>query len=784
MAATKKRPRRNTKTRKKKPSIWQKLRRILLWLLLALVLCAVLAGFWMSQALGDKFNNHQWSIPAKVYGRPLELFVGSSLSRAQVVTELELLGYKRGSSDSAGHFSTGPNALNVYTRGFAFADSVEKARKVSLQWSNGKLVNMRAPGSSRLSLLRLEPLLIGGIYPGHNEDRLLISLDQTPKGMLDALLAVEDRSFYSHRGISLRGIARAMLVNIKQGRFTQGGSTITQQLVKNLFLTQDRSLARKISEIPMALMLERKTSKEKILQMFLNEVFLVQDGSRAVHGFALASQYFFNQPLAELLPHQYALLVGMIKGPSYFHPTRNPARAMARRNLVLGVMAEQGIMSDDEANFAKKLPLGLSSKASRSIRQPAYLDLVRRQLSNDYRLEDLQSDGLRIFTNFDPLVQTAAEKSLTLAFADINKRPAMSQAGAQEATPLEAAMIVTHSSTGDVLAIVGGKEPRYAGFNRALDAKRPVGSLIKPAIFLTALEQPDRYTLASKIEDEAFELPQPDGSVWSPNNFDKTSHGPVSLLEALSKSYNQASARLGLELGIEQVHATLRKLGVEGDIPKLPSLFLGSHEMALIDVAAMYQTLSSGGFNSPQRAIREIVDAQGLAVKHYGLEIEQQVPSDTLHLLHYALQETMRNGTGRSAYSFIPGSLASAGKTGTSNGQRDSWFAGFTGDYLAVVWMGNDDYKKTSITGSSGALRAWSYLFRDISRQPMEFVRPAGVSYAWTDRETGGLSAEGCENSDYIPYVSGTEPIDQAACARRSNRTPNWLKNLFQRRNN
>lgn len=735
----------------------------------------------MSNQLGEKFNNHQWSIPAKVYGRPLELYVGSTLNRRQVMDELLLLGYQRGSEQSAGHFSVGPNSLSIHTRGFAFADGAEKPRHVTLSWSNNQLSKMSGRRSGRLSLLRLEPLLIGGIYPGHNEDRLLIELEDAPKGMIDCLLAVEDRGFYSHPGISLRGISRAMLVNIKQGRFTQGGSTITQQLVKNLFLTQDRTLARKLSEIPMALMLERKASKEKILQMFLNEVFLVQDGNRAVHGFALASQYFFNQPLAELLPHQYALLVGMIKGPSYYHPSRNPERAKARRDLVLDVMAQQQLMSTEEAEFAKDLPLGLSSKASRSVRQPAYLDLVRRQLTNDYKLEDLQSDGLRVFTNFDPLVQSAAEKSLKLAFADINKRPAISGASEGQSVELEAAMLVTHSGTGDVLAVVGGKKPRFAGFNRALDAKRPVGSLIKPAIFLTAVENPDQYTLASKITDEGFELPQPDGSIWSPNNFDLKSHGEVSLLEALSRSYNQASARLGLVLGIDRVHDTLRKLGVTGDIPELPSLFLGAHEMSLIEVATMYQTMASGGFNNPQRTIREIVDAQGRAIKHYGLEVEQRVPSDSMHLLHYALQETMRNGTGRSAYSFIPGNLAAAGKTGTSNGQRDSWFAGFTGDYLAVVWMGNDDYEKTSITGSSGALRAWSYLFRDISRQPMEFVRPNGVSYAWTDRESGLLSAEGCANSEYIPYLSGTEPIDQAPCARSNQRRPNWLRQLFQR---
>lgn len=773
------------RTRRKKKTTQRRFRP-LLWLARLGVLAAIILVplvFWLNHEIEQKFSSHKWTIPAKVYARPLELFVGSRITRDELQQELELLGYKKtGNAASAGSYARQSNGLSLHTRGFQFGDGLERAVRVHAQWAGPELSSLSTSAGERLDLVRLEPLQIGGIYPGQNEDRLLVELSDMPKGMLKCLLAVEDRSFYEHPGISLRGIARAMLVNLRQGRFTQGGSTLTQQLVKNLFLSQDRTLSRKLAEIPMALMLESKISKDEILQMFINEVFLVQDGNRAVHGFALASQYFFNQPLQELLPHQYALLVGMIKGPSYYHPGRHPERAKRRRDLVLSIMAEHGIMSEEEAQYAMQLPLGLSLRPKRSVRQPAYLDLVRRQLSEDYRLEDLQKEGLRVFTNFDPLVQLAAEKSLELAFADIDKRPARQHPEDDISIPnLDAGMLVSDSSTGDVVAVVGGRKPRFAGFNRALDARRPIGSLVKPAVYLTALEQPDQYTLASFIMDERFELPQPDGSVWAPDNFDHQSHGSVTLLEALSRSYNQASAALGMQLGIPAVHDTLNDLGITGDIPELPSLFLGSIELSVMEVAAMYQTIASGGFNTPLRAIREILDAHGEPIKTYGIEIEQRIAPDTIHLLQYALQETMRNGTGRSAYQFLPDSLAIAGKTGTSNDQRDSWFAGFSGDYLAVVWMGNDDYEKTSLTGSSGALRAWTYLFRAISRESLQFVRPTGVIYAWTDRESGLLSAEHCGNADYIPYLSGTEPIQQAACAEQGQRRPNWLRWLFDR---
>lgn len=772
----------STRKRSRKPKSRFTQVRPMVWLLRLTTLGIVLSIpflIWLDGQVAERYRSHEWTIPAKVYARPLELFVGSTTSQQQLQDELGILGYHAGNGTSPGSFQAGQNRLKLHTRGFQFGDGQEPATAIEVKWQHNTVSSIQSSASNS-DLFRLEPVQIGGIYPGHNEDRLLITLDDIPDGMIECLLAVEDRSYFDHFGVSLRGIARAMWVNLSAGQFTQGGSTLTQQLIKNLFLTNDRTLSRKLMEAPMALLLERHASKEDILQTFFNEVFLAQDGGRAIHGFGLASQFFFNQPLGELLPHQYALLVGMIKGPSFYNPVRNPARATERRNLVLDIMASQAIMSQDEADYAKTLPLGLNAKPTRSQRQPAYLDLVRRQLSEDYRLEDLQTDGLRIFTNFDPLVQTAAERAMKQAFADINKRPARQQ---KDPVELQGAMLVSDSSTGDILAVLGGREPRFAGFNRALDARRPVGSLIKPAIYLAALEQPDRFTLATRIEDERFELPQPDGSIWSPNNFDEISHGQVTLIEALSRSYNQASAQLGMQLGVDTVKATLEQLGLTAELPELPSMFLGAVELSLTDIAAMYQTLASGGFSTPLRSIREVLDANGEPIKHYSIDIEQRIAPDTLHLIHYAMQETMRNGTGRSAYQFMPESIAAAGKTGTSNGQRDSWFAGFTGDYLAVAWLGNDDYEKTSLTGSSGALRAWSYLMRDVSREPLEFIRPGGVEYRWIDEETGTLSHPDCEGAAYIPYIAGTEPLVKTACARaagkaQTRRLPSWLRRI------
>ncbi|MGI9285942.1 MAG: penicillin-binding protein 1B [Pseudomonadales bacterium] len=766
---------------KKKKSRTKKAKRarrrgIFIKLVLGLFIVTAVGLVVLDSIVQKKFSGRKWTVPASVYARPLELYSGQPITTTQLEYELKLLGYQSATTIKAGKYNKQQSSLRLHTRGFRFGDGLEPAIDARIVWVKNSINQILNAEGKELELLRLEPVKIGGIYPSHNEDRLLIELEQTPKGMLECLLAVEDRSFYSHFGISPKGIARAMWVNLQAGSWRQGGSTITQQLMKNLYLTTDKSLLRKLIEMPMAIMVDLHFSKHDILQAFVNEVFLAQDGGRAIHGFGLASQYFFNQPLQELKPHQYALLVGMIKGPSYYNPLTRPQRAIARRNVVLGVMAKAGIMSEEETEYARSLPLDVSKKPARTNRHPAYLDLVRRQLKRDYQMEDLQNEGLRIFTNFDPILQYETEQSMQRSLDAIGKR----YAGEPEwFTKLEAAVVLTNASNGEVLAIVGGRNPRFAGFNRALDARRPIGSLVKPAVYLSALEEPDNYTLATYIEDTEFELPQPDGSVWAPDNFDHESHGSVTLLEAISQSYNRATARLGLAIGVEKVSQTMRNLGVQSVIPHNPSLLLGAIDLSALDIAEMYQTIALAGFQAPLRAIREVLDAQGEPLTQYSLKIQQRFAPDSMHILQYAMQATMREGTGRRAYWHLPRTFAVAGKTGTSSDQRDSWFAGFAGDYLAVTWLGTDDNADTPLTGSSGALSVWSDLFAHISRQPLNFVRPEGIVYAWTDADSGELSAARCEGARYMPYIAGTEPLDAAPCVRKKRTLRSWFQELF-----
>lgn len=730
--------------------------RIMLWVLLLLLLSAMLFGgvyAWrtlmrMDARIQAVFESQKWSIAARVYARPLELYLGQELSREDLVYELGLLGYRQSEQFGPGHFDVLGDRLTLHTRGFRFPDGQEPTVRLTLRWLGDTLISMRGADGEEIPIARLEPVMVGRISPAQSEDRLLVTEEELPEGLKQALLSVEDPKFYSHAGISIRGILRAVWVNLRAGRFVQGGSTLTQQLVKNLFLTEERTLRRKLTEWPMALLLDYRYGKDEILLAYINEVFFAQDRSRAVHGFGLASLYYFSRPLRELHTHEYALLVAILKGPSYYNPLRHPERAKGRRDLVLRLMHKHRLLDDEELKIAKKRPLGLAhGRVGRQ--QPAYLDLVRRQLVDEYEMGDLQRNGLTIHTNFDPLVQRQLEAAVDTAYSHIQQQQNMSD---DELSALETAAVVSSVETGEVVAMVGGREPRYAGFNRALDARRPIGSLIKPAVYLTALEQAEQYHLATSVLDGPVSIQQADGSLWEPKNFSGKSSGEVSLLRGLSKSLNQATVNLGMQVGVEQVLETVKRLGYEEDIQALPSVLLGAIEMAPMDVLSVYQTIAGNGFRVPRRVIRAIQAQDGELLKSYPLQLEKRFDAAVIHQLQFALQTVMRSGTGRRAYWYNPSEVAFAGKTGTSNDQRDSWFTGFGGQYLAVVWMGRDDNGGTPVTGSSGALEVWSAFMAGMGERGLESSTPEGIVYRWTDLKRGKIVPKYCKDAVSLPY--------------------------------
>lgn len=727
---------------------------------LALVLLLVLGGYmiYLDAVVQERFAGKRWTVPARVYARPLELYAGQRLQQADFVTELRALGYREiAGAGRPGTMQITGNQVLLHTRGFLFYDGREPAQQLQIGFSGGQVAALRSAKGQNLAVARLEPLFIGGIYPAHQEDRILIRLEDTPGFLIQALTAVEDRDFFSHHGVSLRSIGRALWVNLTSGQVRQGGSTLTQQLVKNFFLTNERSLSRKFNEALMAVLLELHYSKEEILEAYLNEVFLGQDGKRAIHGFGLASQYYFSQPLAELEVHQVALLVGMVKGASYYNPRRHPERALERRNLVLDMLAEQGSLDAEALAMARQQPLDVDRKGSLTdSRYPAFMDLVKRQLREDYRDQDLTEEGLRIFTTLNPVLQQKAETAMTNSFAALQGRSGIEQ--------VEGALLAIRPDSGEVLALLGGRQADFAGFNRVLDASRPIGSLIKPAIYLAALSRPDRYTLTTYLQDRGFTVKDKAGNVWTPQNYDRKEYGTVFLYQGLSRSYNLSTARLGMELGVDRVLETARQLGAAHDWPAYPAMLLGAGSLTPFQVAQMYQTLANDGFHTPLRAIHNVLDAEGQPLGRYPLHVEQRFAAGPVYLLREALRRAMTEGTGRSAYQRIPNSLRVAGKTGTSNEQRDSWFAGYAEDLLAVAWMGRDDNGKTSLTGATGALRLWAELMRQAQPRSLNMQPPDSVVELSVDPAQGLRVHESCAGVVQMPYLKGSEPAFGEFC--------------------
>jgi penicillin-binding protein 1B len=680
--------------------------------------------------------------------------------------ELDLLGYRNGKSlQQSGDEVRDANSFKIYRRAFSFEDGAEPAQILQVMISGKRVVSLRDGQDKPLDLARLEPMSLGSMFTT-SEDRVLVQLSDVPPLLTNTLMLVEDRSFYQHFGLSPRGLLRAMFANLRAGRTVQGGSTLTQQLVKNVLLTNERSLWRKLNEAVMALLVEYHYDKNTILEAYLNEIYLGQEGPRPLHGFALASRHYFNRPVEELRSDQIAMLVGLVKGPSQYDPWRSPERAQARRDLILKIMADEKLIDANEYQAAIKRGLGLAKTSAADSLHPGYLDLVRRQLRRDYQESDLQVRGLRIFTAFDPLVQWHAERSLSKTLQQLDPKE----------KGLEGAMVITDVVSGEVVALVGGRQMHYAGFNRALDAVRPMGSLAKPAVYLTALES-KRYTLISKLDDTPVDIKVPGGR-WQPKNYDKQFHGAVPLHWALAESYNAATAHLGMSLGVPKVLATMQRLGIERELPVVPSVFLGAGAVSPLEMAVMYQTIAAQGVSAGLRSIRTITDVEGTPLARFPQKPIQAVSPAAIHVLHYAMQEVMQEGTGRAAKNVLP-NLRVAGKTGTTDDLRDSWFAGFSGDYLAVVWMGRDDNKSTGFTGATGALKAWMSFMAETSHVPLNFEAPAGVQYAWVDDASGLLSSENCDGARYVPFIEGTVPTEQGAGCSPLNGLQHWFQNLF-----
>ena len=734
--------------------------------IIALIFCVLIIGAFLAfsvylirldNLIRDKFEGNRWDIPAKVFARPLEVYANAPVAQDDFEQELKLLGYKGSDSYAKpGSYVAQANSFYVHTRGFDFGDSVDPEQVLQVSFANDVIADVKATKPTNTGIARLEPMLIGGIYPQHNEDRVLIKLDKVPKPLIEALIATEDRNFYHHHGISFRGTARALVSNVTGGK-RQGGSTLTQQLVKNFYLTPEKTLKRKVNEAFMSLLLELHYSKDEILEAYLNEVNLGQSGNYSVNGYGLASQFYFGLPLSELNISQQAFLVGLVQGPTLYNPWKNPELAKKRRNVVLNNMLVMGYLTPEQFEKESNRALNVIDKPSLgTARFPDFLDIVRRQLKTEYQETDLTNQGLRIFTTLDPVAQTRVQNSFRESVARL------ARANPTRLNDLQGAVLISRPENGELIAAVGSTQD-FTGFNRTIDAKRQVGSLLKPVIYLSAIES-GRYNWATQIEDSPINIPVENNKSWTPKNYSGSGNGYVPMAQALANSYNLAAVRLGQEFGLSTFKNNLTKFGVTSKIPNYPSIFLGAVDMSPMEMMSIYGNFATGGFKYPVKAIRTVADSNGRLLDRYGLNVQQTIEPSSAYILNYGLQQVMSSGTGKSAYNTFSSELKLAGKSGTTNDTRDSWFAGYSGNNLAVVWLGLDDNKVTGLTGSTGALPVWINVMKQLRQKPVNLRQTDDVQWQWIDIASGELSAQGCGDAMYIPMLRHTVPNRATAC--------------------
>ncbi len=727
-----------------------------------LVIALLVWIVYLDRIITAQFEGRRWTLPAQVYAEPLELYAGQSFGADTLEQELKRLGYRRvDRAEQPGSYSRRGSRIELVNRRFQFWDALQEPQLLTVIARGNTIESMRNGRSEDVPIFRLDPLLIGSIFPIHGEDRVVVTPDQVLPLLPAALKVVEDRKFDSHNGVDFGAIARAAWVNLRAGQIEQGGSTLTQQLVKSYFLDNRRTLGRKLEEAMMAFLLEVHFEKQDLMNAYINEIYLGQDGNRAVHGFGLASQFYFGKPLAELQLHEVALLVAIVRGPSYYDPRRHPDRVRARRDLVLKLMAQYKVVDERAAQEAAKRPLGVvSSSTQAGGYYPAFLDLVRRTLRRDYREEDLTEAGLKIFSTLSPLTQSQAEKALTQELERLDK--ARKQKTEKK---LEGVVVVTAPQNGEVIAMVGGRQASFDGFNRALDAHRSIGSLVKPVIYLAAIES-GRFNAASIVEDAPVEVKLPNGTVWAPQNISQEFYGPVPLVRALAQSLNLATVNLGLQVGLKNVTNEFVALGLGREPPQLPSVLLGALDVSPLEVAQLYNAFANGGFSTPLRAVRAVVDAEGKPLKSFALEVTPVADSQAVYQVNRMLVQVMEHGSGQAARAQIPPEIVVAGKTGTSSDYRDSWFAGFSGNTLAVVWIGYDDNSPTGLTGSSGSLPVWSRLMLSIGTTSLSAPLPEGLEDKSIEFMTGLAADPSCGGEELIMVAvpSGTELPAKPGC--------------------
>lgn len=730
-------------------------RKMLFLLALSLMVAVAVYFYVLSIQIQKRFESRKWSVPSRVFSSTVPVYPGLKISLSRVRGMLELRRYREVAREplGAGEFRSSKGSLSVHLREFRFPGSSLPPRQVQLDFERETLVRIQGQGGE-LAFLEIEPLEIARLFGPARESRLLINVKQLQPDLVRAVLSIEDHRFHEHRGMDFWSILRALWVDLRAGRVVEGGSTITQQLVKNYFLEPERRLKRKLMEASMALVIEVLYDKDEILEMYLNEIYLGQRGSVAIHGMGEAARVYFGRNVEDLTLAESATLAGMIRAPNHYSPIDRPEASRDRRNRVLRRMLDLEWISSQAYEKARNEPLRTTDSSLTVNPAPYYVDYVRQQLHELYPPEVLASEGLTIYTSLHPEMALAAETAVQEGLRELEReRPAL-EAETGEG-PLQAALIAVHLKTGAVLAMVGGRHYGESSFNRAIHASRQPGSAIKPFVYLCGL---DRFSAVSWLDDSPTNFPV-GGVDWWPRNHDDRYRGRVMVRQALEESLNVPTVQLAVQVRIENIVELLRSLGVQSKLEPLPSLALGAFEVTPLELASAYATLGNEGQKPFLLSLREVVSERGEVQRRSSVDLASVTTPARAYIITDFLQGVMERGTGKTVKRFVT-DLSCAGKTGTTSDYRDSWFVGYTTDLLVLVWIGFDDNRPTHLTGASGAGRLWARFVNEvrpwIHSQPFRMV--PGVVQRIICTATGQLATVACREKRIEVFLSEHVP--------------------------
>jgi penicillin-binding protein 1B len=703
----------------------------------------------------ERFSGKRWTIPSRIYSDSVTIYPGQRLEDIGFFQRIARLNYHRvaGAADvnarGVYYYDQKQGRLLIFLHSFSYPFKDFPGELVELKLArDGTVASIEDESSHEVVYsIELEPELLGAIFQGDWEQRRLVPLNEIPPAFVDAILAAEDHRFYEHHGIDVIRTLKAGWIDFTAGHVVQGGSTLTQQLMKNFFLTSKRDWHRKVKEALMAYIAERQYSKDEILENYINDIYLGQRGQEGIYGVWEASEFFFSKEPRDLTIAEMATIAGMIRSPNRYNPMRHPTAASQRRNEVLSSMLQDGYISKAAYDVAVTEPIRAREPFNETNDAPYFVDYVKHELDERYPPSVLTGEGLRIFTTLDVHMQKESDRAVDSNLARLVAQHA-SLRRKEKSEELQSCLIAIEPQTGKIRAMTGGRDYRESQFNRATQSKRQPGSAFKPVTYLAALEEtleggPDHFLPTSYIEDTPFTW-QVGETSWTPRNYKNRYFGRVTLEFALEESLNSATSRLANAIGLDRVRAMASKLGF-GDLPPYPSIVLGGIEVTPMQIANAYAILANEGLDTPPYAVTAVVDQKNQVIEGHELKAEQVLSPELAYMMDFMLEQVINHGTGAGARK-LGFTRPAAGKTGTTNDSVDAWFAGFTPNLLAVVWTGFDQKEAVGLTGAEASLPAWTEFMKAATapRPALDFGIPPGVVLANVDPLTGYLAGPYC----------------------------------------